>query len=39
MANEENMPKCSDIIEFEIGDTAIEDYLEQLSVKELFFIY
>jgi len=38
MANEENMPKCSDIIEFEIGDTAIEDYLEQLSVKELLYI-
>lgn len=38
MANEENMPKCSDIIEFEIGDTAIEDYLEQLSAKELLYI-
>ena len=38
MTNEGNMPKCSDIIEFEIGDTAIEDYLEQLSAKELLYI-
>lgn len=38
MENEENMPKCSGIIEFEIGDTALEDYLEQLSAKELLYI-
>ena len=38
MGNEENMPKCSGIVEFETGDTALEDYLEQLSVKELLYI-
>lgn len=38
MANEENMPKCAETVEFEIGDTALEDYLEQLSAKELLYI-
>lgn len=38
MGNEENMSKCSGIAEFETGDTALEDYLEQLSVKELLYI-
>lgn len=38
MENEENMPKCIETVEFEIGDTALEDYLEQLSVKELLYI-
>ena len=38
MENEENMPKCAETVEFEIGDTALEDYLEQLSAKELSYI-
>lgn len=38
MENEKNMPKCMGTVEFEIGDTALEDYLEQLSVKELLYI-
>lgn len=38
MKNEENMPKCIETVEFETRDTAVEDYLEQLSVKELLYI-
>ena len=38
MENEKNMPKCMGTVEFEIGDMALEDYLEQLSVKELLYI-
>lgn len=38
MENEKNMPKCMGTVEFEIGDMAIEDYLEQLSAKELLYI-
>ena len=36
--HEENMPKCAETVEFETGDTALEDYLEQLSAKELSYI-
>lgn len=38
MKNEENIPKCIETVEFETRDTAVEDYLEQLSVKELLYI-
>ena len=38
MENKENMTKCSDVVEFEAEDTALEDYLEQLSAKELLYI-
>lgn len=38
MENKENMPNCGDIVEFEAEDTALEDYLEQLSAKELLYI-